>query len=334
MAKTQQPKLVSDAADVRARIAQYNQELSSGAFWKTKPEKGHKSWKNVLRSSKHWVFDPSTGRFCPSKYVGYLGITIREYLTKDSYRDPNSATLQLSGSETDKHLRSLAKKDVGFIDHDFLPPTGSKDPILQDFRKWADQLFPPDLRPSLTHAEKLPGFGFMRLAQTSKKTGPPKKTVSVKSGGGVRLSKAERDAIENRAMVVAENYLRQKVKCRTVTPVPSENRGYDIDCVAKNRKPLHVEVKGVSTKGEAIRITANEVKHAREAASNGSIDQLMLLIVANIQLSSDPATGSPIASGGNVRILHPWDIDADGSLKPLVYKYEISNHRSDSSWKK
>jgi hypothetical protein len=75
-------------------------------------------------------------------------------------------------------------------------------------------------------------------------------------------------------------------------------------------------VKGTTTAGEEVLLTPNEVRHAREHAS-----QMALFVQSGIVIEQ-PAEGPVIASGGTMRIWQPWDVDA-GVLTAVSYVYTL-----------
>ncbi len=76
---------------------------------------------------------------------------------------------------------------------------------------------------------------------------------------------------------------------------------------------MRVEVKGTTGNGESVFLTRNEVSHAREHATH-----MALVIVRNIQLHVHDE--DPITSGGEMQVLHPWNID-EGTLSPMQFEY-------------
>jgi hypothetical protein len=79
-------------------------------------------------------------------------------------------------------------------------------------------------------------------------------------GQGYGLSKAERDAVEKRAMALAAEYF---VSCNWDARDVSKNHSFDFECT-RGREILRVEVKGTTSSGEEIVLTKNEVELARQ----------------------------------------------------------------------
>ena len=123
------------------------------------------------------------------------------------------------------------------------------------------------------------------------------------------LSPELRKAVEDYAMKIARKHFESLGYTVAVL-----GRPYDLLCSA-NGQTLYVELKGTTTDGAGVLLTPNEVAFAR-----GHKGQMALFIVHGIETSN--TEGQAIASGGNVRLLHPWDIDI-GALQPLGYSYSV-----------
>ncbi len=128
------------------------------------------------------------------------------------------------------------------------------------------------------------------------------------------MSVAEvRKAIENHAMKLAiEHY--QSLGWE-VTDV-SARASFDLYCRKEAGEELRIEVKGTTSAGSQVWLTANEVEHART-----HYPHVALAIVGNVELFSQSG-GTPETSGGELIILEPWRI-GDGQLKPLAYQYNV-----------
>ncbi|MCP1850279.1 MULTISPECIES: protein NO VEIN domain-containing protein [unclassified Bradyrhizobium] len=129
------------------------------------------------------------------------------------------------------------------------------------------------------------------------------------SGQGFARTAAQRKAIEDHSMAVAKRYFRRKDY--QVEDV-STNRSYDLAC-RKGSRVLHVEVKGTTTAGEQIVLTANEVRHAKNPRNH-----CVLFVLHGITLHGRKA------SGGTIALQHPWK-PADGRLKPITFVYRLDN---------
>lgn len=135
-------------------------------------------------------------------------------------------------------------------------------------------------------------------------------------GQGLRLTAAERVAIERRAVAVATEYL--TAEGYEVTDVGA-TESYDLDARRAGQR-LYVEVKGTTTvwtSASEIIVTKNEVDlHLREYPNN------MLLIVSGIAL--DRSAAPPSASGGELQVNHPWRI-VPPNLTPLTFRYLVAD---------
>lgn len=89
---------------------------------------------------------------------------------------------------------------------------------------------------------------------------------------------------------------------------------YDLDATRGDHH-LYVEVKGTVSGGDKVILTRNEVAlHRKHFPHN------MLAIVSNIEL--DRNGSMPVATGGTLRVVSPWDID-ESRLEPLSYDYKV-----------
>lgn len=133
-------------------------------------------------------------------------------------------------------------------------------------------------------------------------------------GQGLRLTAAERTAIERRAVAVATQYLAEEGY--EVADVGA-TESYDLDA-RRDEEHLYVEVKGTTTvwaSTSEIIVTKNEVDlHLREYPNN------MLLIVSRIVL--DRTATPPSASGGELQVIHPWRI-VPPNLTPVTFRYLV-----------
>jgi hypothetical protein len=129
-------------------------------------------------------------------------------------------------------------------------------------------------------------------------------------GQGYESVTPRRKAIEVRAMAAATQYFR--TRGWTVRDV-SSTRSYDLECTRRGQPPLHVEVKGTTSTGHSVLLTANEVAHAREFPHSA------LFVLHGIRISGG---NPPRATGGRARVFDPWDI-ADDHLEPLAYAYRL-----------
>lgn len=132
------------------------------------------------------------------------------------------------------------------------------------------------------------------------------------SGQGTRGTYVERRAIERRAVELAIEYFRSTKNWESIKDTGSKE-SYDLLLTNKNKK-LYVEVKGTQSRGEKVFLTKNEVKiHKKNYPSNA------LVVVSGIKLVKGD---SPIASGGEVQVFHPWKIK-DSDLTAMAFEYEV-----------
>lgn len=128
-------------------------------------------------------------------------------------------------------------------------------------------------------------------------------------GQGFAHTAAQRKAIEDHSMEMAKRFFRREnYRVNDVSKI----RSYDLECT-KAGQVLHVEVKGTTTAGEQIVLTANEVRHAKNPQH-----RCALFIVHGIALRRNKA------SGGTIALQHPWRPD-DERLKPITFVYRLGN---------
>jgi hypothetical protein len=142
-----------------------------------------------------------------------------------------------------------------------------------------------------------------------------------RGGTGMLRDAVMRRAIERHAVDIACRYFRaQKWDVADVGDAES----YDLRCVRADEE-LHVEVKGTTTRGDAVILTRNEVQHARE------FPHVALFIVTGIELTSDDE-GKPGTRGGREHVVSGWSPD-EADLSPLTYHYDTSKftRRSEGS---
>ena len=103
-----------------------------------------------------------------------------------------------------------------------------------------------------------------------------------------------------------------------VTP---KGKPFDLLCCKRTRQK-YVEVKGTATKGEAIRLTRNEVRFAKR---NGK--RMALYILHSVRVKGRK---TPTAFGGEARRLDPWDI-SKGKLRVADFDYTLPGVRVDET---
>jgi hypothetical protein len=130
------------------------------------------------------------------------------------------------------------------------------------------------------------------------------------AGQGFLRAAAIRQAVEHRAMNVAEEYYRQR---GWHIDNHSANRPYDL-LGTKDGVRLYIEVKGTQGDGNTIFLTPREVECARKHHP-----QTVLVVVTGIKVSLDK---DPIeAQDGELHIIQPWCPD-DALLTPLAYQFK------------
>ena len=140
---------------------------------------------------------------------------------------------------------------------------------------------------------------------------PIPKLIKVKragsSGQGYARDQATKLAVEMHAMGIAIDYY-ENAGYEVVDT--SSNESFDLIC-AKDHEVLKVEVKGTTSPGQQVLVTANEVKEAR--LSGIPTD---LFIVHSIQVRN------AIASGGLINKISHWN-PSDDSLIPTMFRHSI-----------
>jgi len=134
-------------------------------------------------------------------------------------------------------------------------------------------------------------------------------TTGKRSRAGFRTSAPEIKAIETHAVAVARAYYEAdgfKVK--------ELGKPFDLE-VRKNDLVLTVEVKGTTSDGSGVPLTAGEVDHHAEAFPDNA-----LVVVRNIALHRDCTP--PTASGGRLYELRGWEIDLN-ALRVISYAYDV-----------
>ena len=127
---------------------------------------------------------------------------------------------------------------------------------------------------------------------------------------GRRFSAAENAAIEERAVLVTREHFESELGYETEDV--GARLSYDVHAT-KGREIVKVEVKGTTTDGSAVVLTRNEVNLHRVEHPNNA-----LAVVRSITL--DRSGDRPIANGGELVLIMPWEID-EGGLTPIAYDY-------------
>jgi hypothetical protein len=126
---------------------------------------------------------------------------------------------------------------------------------------------------------------------------------------GFRTNAKEIKAIEEHAVAAARAYYEDDG-----WSVKELGKPFDLE-VAKENQTLTVEVKGTTSDGLAIPLTAGEVSHHAQAFPDNA-----LVVVRGIKLIRDQT--APRTSGGKLFELRSWEIDPS-SLRVISYAYEV-----------
>jgi hypothetical protein len=135
--------------------------------------------------------------------------------------------------------------------------------------------------------------------------------ISLGTGQRFQSDSVLRRLIERHAMEAATRHFANEGW--TVEDV-SNAQPFDLRC-RKSGNELRVEVKGTATQGDSILLTAGEVRHAQEHAGN-----VALFVLHSVDVTE--ADGRIEVRGGEIRILKPWNLEAD-RLSPISYEYEV-----------
>ncbi|HEY5046434.1 MAG TPA: DUF3883 domain-containing protein [Rhizomicrobium sp.] len=130
-------------------------------------------------------------------------------------------------------------------------------------------------------------------------------------GQGFARNAKERRTIELYAMCMAKRHYKEQ-GFNKIDDV-SSTKPYDLLCRNTTGREIHVEVKGTTTDGRAVILTANEVKHAESHTA------CALATVHSIRLSEKG--GKP--RGGTLVVCDPWHINRK-NLSPVAFTYRMT----------
>lgn len=130
-----------------------------------------------------------------------------------------------------------------------------------------------------------------------------------KSSAGFRTNAAEIKLIELHAIALARAYYEADG-----WSVKELGKPFDLE-VRKKGEKLDVEVKGTSSDGAGVPLTAGEVRHQKSAYPNNA-----LVVVRGITL--DRSVVPPAVSNGILYELRRWEIGTD-DLRAISYSYEV-----------
>ena len=136
----------------------------------------------------------------------------------------------------------------------------------------------------------------------------PSSTTNSERGQGYARDVVYRRLIEQHAISRAlEFYKEYQV---TVAGAP-----YDLEC-QRGDDTFRVEVKGTTTAGSSVFLTAGEVRHARESGV-----RMELFVVSHVQIEVQ-SDGSAKATGGRERVWRNW-MPEDSDLEAIEYRYRL-----------
>ncbi len=128
---------------------------------------------------------------------------------------------------------------------------------------------------------------------------------------GRRFSAAENKEIEEQAVRVVRKHFKEVLGYETEDV--GATKSYDVHAT-RGDSVIKVEVKGTSTDGAEIVLTANEVSlHLADHPNNA------LAVVRRIKL--ERTDDGPVASGGELELMMGWALDQE-RLKPIAYRYQ------------
>lgn len=134
-------------------------------------------------------------------------------------------------------------------------------------------------------------------------------------GQGRRQSATERKVIEMHAVDVVTRYLLAQ---GFAVDYVGDSESYDIRAIGSD-EVIHVEVKGTTSLGEEVVLTANEVAFHRETFPDNA-----LFVVHSIRL--DREGEAPTASGGSLIKHQPWELH-EYALTPVSFRYSVPTTR-------
>jgi hypothetical protein len=145
-----------------------------------------------------------------------------------------------------------------------------------------------------------------RGAKGAEGGGPPR-------GQGKRLDAEANRAVEVRAVRLATAWCRAQ-GWTSIRDVGNKHKGWDLEATDSAGSVRLIEVKGTTGTTTDVIVTTGEVEAARR---NG--DRSLLLIATGIALRVG-AQGQPLASGGQLQKVDPWN-PSDSELKELQYRW-------------
>jgi hypothetical protein len=176
---------------------------------------------------------------------------------------------------------------------------------------------PYGIKYSFASEEALRAFFTILLGTAARdtKTGP--ETDALRESGMVDEAGYETDPhIRERVERYAEDVVRKLLESEGYA-VHKLGKPYDFRCI-RGGEEIRVEVKGTRSSGQAVHVTAGEVRHARSSKATH------FFLVRNIRFN--PGAGNTVLSGGEVLQLQPW-VPSTDDLVATDYRYAVPVHR-------
>lgn len=151
-----------------------------------------------------------------------------------------------------------------------------------------------------------------RLQAASDEVAAVEEVLNPRRRFGAKLSAADRRAVEMHAVEVTMEYLRER---GYETEDVGSTKSYDVHAT-RNGQALKIEVKGTTTDGSEVILTANEVDLHRSAHPHNALAVVRCIVLSHIE-------GEPVASRGELEFRQGWKIE-DDDLKPIAYRYQTN----------
>lgn len=132
------------------------------------------------------------------------------------------------------------------------------------------------------------------------------------SGQGIRGTFKENKAVERRAVEMVIEHFKNSGEWETIKDT-GDTESFDLLLTNGNAK-MYVEIKGTQSVGSKVFLSKNEVILQRKIYPRNA-----LAIVSEIELVKGD---EPIAKGGVLRIISPWQIE-DENLIAMAYEYQV-----------
>lgn len=140
---------------------------------------------------------------------------------------------------------------------------------------------------------------------------PRKRSTTNPGGQGFGLSQGQKVAVERHAVEWATRYYRAE---GWVVRDVGATHSYDLHA-KRGGEVLHIEVKGTTSAGRSVVLTANEVDWHRSKYPDTA-----LFLVSGILLAG--TRENPVASEGSFTEIRPW-IPSEHDLVPMAFRYQV-----------